>query len=81
MFFLFYTKYDPATYLKHGGTATGGFAENRNAFDIYQFRPIDWEHEVHDGATLYIGTPKEIPTGSKQSMYYLNGEEAMRIAE
>jgi len=81
MFFLFYTKYDPATYLKHGGTATGGFAENRNAFDIYQFRPIDWEHEVHDGATLYIGTPKEIPTGSKQSIYYLNGEEAMRIAE
>lgn len=81
MFFLFYTKYDPATYLKNGGTATGGFAEIRNTFDLYQFRPIDWEHEVHDGATLFIGTPKEIPTGSKQSIYYLNGEEAMRIAE
>lgn len=81
MFFLFYTKYDPAAYLAHGGTATGGFAEIRNAFDIYQFRPIDWEHEIHDGATLFIGTPKEIPTGSKQSIYYLNGEEAMRIAE
>ena len=81
MFFLFYTKYDPATYLRNGGTATGGFAEIRNAFDVYHFRPIDWEKEVHDGATLYIGTPKEIPTGSKQSIYYLNGEEAMRIAE
>ena len=81
MFFLFYTKYDPEKYLRNGGTATGGFAENRNTFDVYQFRPIDWQKEVHDGATLYIGTPKEIPTGSKHSLYYLNGEEAMRIAE
>ncbi len=81
MFFLFYTKYDPVKYLAHGGTATGGFAEIRNTFDIYQFRPIDWNKELHDGSTLYIGTPKEILTGSMQSIYYLNGEEAMRIAE
>jgi 4-amino-4-deoxy-L-arabinose transferase-like glycosyltransferase len=81
MFFLFYTKYDPVAYLAHGGTATGGFAEIRNAFDIYQFRPIDWEKEKHDGSTLYIGTPSEILSGSQRSIYYLNGEEAMRIAE
>ncbi|MEK7801729.1 MAG: hypothetical protein AAB276_04675, partial [Pseudomonadota bacterium] len=81
MFFLFYTKYDPVKYLSGGGTATGGFAENRNKFDIYEFRPINWGKEIHDGSALYIGTPKEIPNASRDSIYYLNGEEAMRIAE
>lgn len=81
MFFLFYTKHDPATYLAAGGTATGGFAEFRNRFDVYEFRPIDWGKETHDGSVLYIGTPKEVPNASEDSIYYLNGEEAIRIAE
>jgi 4-amino-4-deoxy-L-arabinose transferase-like glycosyltransferase len=82
MFFLFYTRYDPAKYLAQGGTASGGFREIRNHFDVYEFRPInDWTKELHDGSILYIGTPKEIPTGSQHSINYLNGEEAMRIAE
>jgi hypothetical protein len=82
MFFLFYTKYDPVKYLAQGGTASGGFREIRNHFDKYEFRPIgDWTKENHNGATLYIGTPKEIPTGAQYSIYYLDGTEAMRIAE
>lgn len=82
MFFLFYTKYDPGKYLAQGGTLSGGFREVRNHFDIYEFRAIgDWAKEKHDGTILYIGTPKEIPTGSQHSIFYLNGEEAMRIAE
>lgn len=82
MFFLFYTKYDPATYLAQGGTASGGFKEVRNHFDKYEFRTIgDWTKEIHDGSTLYIGLPKEIPNGAQKSIFYLNGEEAMRIAE
>lgn len=81
MFFLFYTTYDPVKYLAGGGTATGGFAEIRNKFDIYEFRPIHWGKEIHDGSILYIGTPKEISSGSTNSIFYLNGQEAMRIAE
>ncbi len=82
MFFLFYTKYDPAKYLAQGGTASGGFKEIRNHFDKYEFRPIgNWAKENHNGETLYIGTPKEIPTGAQYSIYYLDGQEAMRIAE
>lgn len=80
MFFLFYTAYDPAKYLAEGGTSSGGFAEIQNKFGIYEFRPIHWGSEIHDGSVLYIGTPKEIP-GASQTIYYLNGEEAIRIAQ
>jgi 4-amino-4-deoxy-L-arabinose transferase-like glycosyltransferase len=82
MFFLFYTKYDPVKYLSEGGTASGGFAEWRNRFDIYEFRPIyDWQKEIRDGKTLYIGTPGEILNGPINSIYYLNGEEAIRMGK
>ncbi len=81
MFFLYYLKYDPARYLKEGGTASGGFAEVRNKFDIYEFRPIHWEKEIADGSTLYIGLPGEIPVAPLQTIYYLDGTEAMRIAD
>lgn len=81
MFFLFYTKYDPSQYLAEGGTSSGGFAEVKNRFDIYEFRPItNWAKENHDGSILYIGTPKEIPGGT-MVIPYLDGTDAMRIAE
>ncbi|MBU1327474.1 glycosyltransferase family 39 protein [Patescibacteria group bacterium] len=81
MFFLFYTKYDPKKYLAEGGTASGGFAEYRNKFDVYEFRPIDWNKEEKDGSILYIGTPNEIPMANLQTLNYLNGEKAMQIAD
>jgi hypothetical protein len=80
MFFLFNLKYDPALYLSQGGTASGGFAEIRNRFDKYEFREIHWEQEVKDGKTLYIGTPTEITSNILESIHYLDGSEAMRIA-
>jgi len=81
MFFLFYTKYDPAKYLAAGGTSSGGFAEVRNRFDVYEFRPIsDWSKEIHDGSVLYIGSPKEIPGGT-MVIPYLDGTDAMRVSE
>ncbi|MFZ5535485.1 MAG: ArnT family glycosyltransferase [Patescibacteria group bacterium] len=81
MFFLFYTKYDPAAYLAAGGTASGGFKEVRNRFDKYEFRPIpNWANEKHDGSVLYIGSPKEIP-GSPMVISYLDGPDAIRISE
>lgn len=81
MFYLFFLKYDPAVYIKGGGTASGGFKEERNRLDIYEFRPINWEKELHDGSILYVGTPKEIPPEPMKRISYLNGFEAIRIAE
>src|SRR3989344_1096269 len=73
MFFLYYLKYDPQKYLAEGGTASGGFAEMRNKFDIYEFRPIDWEKEIKDGMTLFIGTPQEISSNIVETISYLDG--------
>lgn len=80
MFFLYFLRYDPQKYLSEGGTASGGFAEFRNRFDIYEFRPIDWAKELHDGKTLYIGTVPEIfhPIAS---IKHLDGTVAMMMGE
>lgn len=81
MFFLFYLRYDPVTYLGEGGTASGGFEEVRNSFDIYEFRPIYWEQEIKDGSVLYIGKPEEVQSTPLVTIYYLNGQEAIKIAD
>lgn len=81
MFFLYYLQYDPKKYLAEGGTASGGFEEYRNKFDIYEFRDIDWGKEITDGSTLFIGTPQEISGGIVKTIYYLDGTEAMRISK
>lgn len=81
MFFLYFLKYDPATYLREGGTSSGGFAESRNKFGRYEFRPIDWGRESKDGQSLYIGTPKEITTANVLTINNLDGKEAIRIAD
>lgn len=80
MFFLFYLQYDPVKYLAEGGTASGGFAEKRNKFDKYEFRPIDWDQEVHNGKRLYIGIVNEI-MHPLETINYLDGTMAIRIGE
>jgi 4-amino-4-deoxy-L-arabinose transferase-like glycosyltransferase len=81
MFFLFYLNYDPKRYLAEGGTKSGGFAEIRNKFDIYEFRPITWKNEQKDGTILYIGKPNEITGTPLAEINYLNGNPAIVIAE
>lgn len=81
MFFLFYTGYDPASYIARGGTASGGFRETQNAFGKYEFRTINWAHEVRDGRTLYIGLPGELPANAIKTIRYLDGHEAIRIVQ
>lgn len=39
-FFLFYEKYSPQKYLNEGGTISGGYLDERNKFDKYQFKNI-----------------------------------------
>lgn len=61
IFFLYYLRYDPVKYLAYGGTKSGKFDEERNAFDTYEF------HRYANSAislnTLYVGTPEETLLG------------------
>lgn len=79
MFFLFYLKYDPKKYLEEGGTASGGFAEHRNKFAKFEFRPIN-DDDVFPPKTLLIGNPREIWRGGFKTIYFLDGTEAMRFS-
>jgi 4-amino-4-deoxy-L-arabinose transferase-like glycosyltransferase len=55
-FFAFYSKYDPQTYIESdGGTVSGGFNEQRNAFGKYEFHSIDWNENELDPEVMYIG--------------------------
>lgn len=81
MFWLYYLKYDPEAYLSQGGTSSGGFAEIRNKFDKYEFRPVKWEEDKDEENILLIGLPEDFPGGTStvKTIYYLNGEEAIKI--
>ena len=82
MFFLYFLRYDPAKYLAEGGTASGGFEDVRNKFDIFEFRDIKWYlPEIKDGSVLYIGRPDEIPDKGLKVIKYLDGIDAMHIAD
>lgn len=82
-FWLYYTKYDPAKYLAEGGTVSGGYLEDRNKFDKYLFKPIDFQKQRVEAKTLFVGTPKEFPNGANivKTINYLNGEPAIYIAD
>lgn len=78
IFFLFYTKFDPKRYLAAGGTNTQPVK-----FDIYEFRAItDWSKEKHDGKTLYLLAPDEIPTVTPiHVIRFFDASEAFVFAE
>lgn len=80
-FWLYYTKYDPRKYLAEGGTVSGGYLEDRNKFDKYLFKPIDFNDQQKEAKTLFVGLPSEFPPNIKilKVVYYLNGEPAIYI--
>jgi len=80
MFFLYYLKYDPKTYVSHGGSRSGGFAET-NSFGKYTFRPINWEHEDRTKKILFIGAINDFPGSVRRlkTISYLNGKSAFAI--
>jgi len=82
-FWLYYLKYDPKKYLQEGGTVSGGFAETRNKFDKYQFRPIDYEKQRNEAKTLFVGVGEELAGKPNvlKIVYYLNGEPAIYIVD
>jgi 4-amino-4-deoxy-L-arabinose transferase-like glycosyltransferase len=80
-FWLYYLKYDPNKYLSEGGTISGGFLENRNHFDKFFFKPIDFNKQSTEAKTLFVGLPSEFPQNTKVlgKIDYLNGEPAIYI--
>lgn len=82
-FWLYYLAYDPIKYQNEGGTVSGGFLENRNKFDKYQFKPIEFNKQRQESKTLFVGTPGEFGTDIKviKQINYLNGEPAILIVD
>ncbi len=80
-FWLYYLKYDPSKYLSEGGTVSGGFLEDRNHFNKFFFKPIDFNKQSKEGKTLFVGLPSEFPQNAKilEEVDYLNGEPAIYI--
>jgi len=79
IFYLFYLKYDPATYLAEGGTVGGGFSQQGNHLaNKYYFQSIDWYKLQSSPNTLLVATPKEVPTEAKSHIvgkyYSLDGQ-------
>ena len=66
IFFLYYLRYDPATYLSFGGTKSGKFDEERNVFGKYEFHSYMKSDSIADANTLYVGTTSEMLPGTKR---------------
>jgi 4-amino-4-deoxy-L-arabinose transferase-like glycosyltransferase len=82
--FLFYSKYDPATYQKEArstGIDKFGFSTVRN-YGKYEFRSIGQEEISKEAGTLYVGIPLEIDPAShtpQKIINYPNGTPAFII--
>lgn len=81
MFYLFYSGIDPTSYIKSGGTVSGGYAEIHTIGNI-QFRPILWNTELKDGKTLYVGNTADFPVEvvALKSFTLKNGQPAVKAA-
>lgn len=82
MFFLFYSKYDPAKYLAEGGTRSGKLGENGNKFLNFEFRPFDY-YEERERSILLVGTSSDFTEIFKtiKTANYPNKEVAIRVVE
>lgn len=85
-FWLFYTRYPPETYLAEGGTISGGFADERNRFDKYEFRLFNNDILSRDEDILLVarasGIPNDLPGDVEilHTIYYLDGTPGIIIA-
>ena len=82
MFFLYYLRYDPSKYLSYGGTKSGKFDEERNAFDTYEFHTFMNTRIPLNPHVLYVGTPAEVLPGAERlvTVQYPSGESAYVIS-
>ncbi len=77
MFFLFYTQFDPFTYLAQGGTVSGGYAQP-HTIGKYTFEPIA-QSDVVRKDTLYIANIDGQPLQGRvlQTFTNLDGKPAL----
>lgn len=82
IFFLYYLRYDPARYLSYGGTKSGKFDEERNAFDKYEFHKFMKTGPALTPGVLYVGTPSEVLPGAEPlvNISYPSGKTAYVIS-
>jgi hypothetical protein len=80
IYFLFYTQYDPNRYLQQGGTKSGGWDEEGNMFDTYEFHKFNYLKDA-DGKTLFVGKPNEFPENVQplKVIEYSDGEAVLYI--
>lgn len=83
IFWLFYSKYDPKKYLAEGGTVSGGFADERNNFDKYEFRNFNYNSLPKDQRLLLVGTTRDFPPDADilNVIHYLDGSIALKIGK
>ena len=83
IFWLFYSKYSPQIYIAEGGTVSGGFADERNHFDKYEFRNFNYNELDKKSKLLLVGIPGDFPPDAKflHQINYLDGQPAIKIAE
>ena len=77
IFLLYYSRYDPKKYLAQGGTTSGGWAEEGNKYDTFEFRNFSYDKEKGD--VLLVGKPNNFPEGVKplSVITYLDGTPAI----
>jgi 4-amino-4-deoxy-L-arabinose transferase-like glycosyltransferase len=83
IFLLFYSAYDPKKYLASGGTISGGWGEEGNHYDKYEFHKFSYGTDKITGSVLYVGLPGEFPSNASpiKIIYYLDGKPAIYLVE
>ena len=82
IFLLYYSRYDPQKYLNQGGTLSGGWGEEGNKYDTYEFHKFRSE-DRNLPKVLFVGKPEEfldkvIPL---YRINYLDGTPAIYVVE
>lgn len=82
IFWLYYSKKDPREYLRGGGTLSGGFADERNHFDKYEFRNFQYNTLPKNQKLLLVSVPGDFPSDAEvlDTVKYLDGSTAFLIA-
>ncbi|MFH0749587.1 MAG: glycosyltransferase family 39 protein [Candidatus Gottesmanbacteria bacterium] len=79
IFFLYYGRVDPQQYQQKGGTKSGGFNENDNAWGKYEFRSLSSFVRDQYEKVLFVGLPGEEFKKSLvvDTIYYPDGSPAI----
>jgi 4-amino-4-deoxy-L-arabinose transferase-like glycosyltransferase len=82
MFFLFYLDYPPQKYQEIGKNSAGSF-DSTHYFENYEFRPFDWEKEKSNKDVLYVGSPKDFPSGvnARETIPFPDGKPAILLVD